>query len=188
MTRENARENLKGFGIEEPTEEQVTNYLNQVNGESQKEKARAEQYKEDAKKVSELQKKLDEMENANLTEVEKANKSVEEANKKIAELQNQINRANTLKQLADKGITGDDANNLIHEDGTIDFDTLGKILTDRETAAATAKEKEIAGQSSNPNGGKQGGDDDTRTEAEKLASSLMKNSETKGDILKHYVS
>lgn len=188
MTREDAKRNLEGFGIEEPTDEQVTNYLNQVNGESQKEKKRAEQYKEDARRVSELQKKLDEMENANLSEVEKANKSVEEANKRIAELENQIKRADTLKQLADKGITGEDATNLIHEDGTLDFDTLGKILTDRETAAATAKEKEIAGQSSNPNGGKQGGDDDTRTEAEKLASTLIKHTEGKGDILKHYVS
>lgn len=154
MTRETAKQNLIGFGIENPTDEQVTNYLNQVNGESQKEKARAEQYKEDAKKVSELQKKLTEMENANLSDIEKANKSVEEANTKIAELEKQIKRTETLKALADKGITGDDATNLIHEDGTIDFDTLGKILTDRETEAAKKKEQEIASSSTNPNGGK----------------------------------
>ena len=147
MTREQAKANLSGFGIE-PTEEQITAYLNQVNGESQKEKARAEQYKEDAKKVSELQK------NANLSDIEKANKSVEEANTKIAELEKQIKRTETLKALADRGITGDDATNLIHEDGTIDFDTLGKILTDRETEAAKKKEQEIASNSTNPNGGK----------------------------------
>ena len=31
MTREQAKANLVACGIEEPTEEQITNYLNQVN-------------------------------------------------------------------------------------------------------------------------------------------------------------
>lgn len=153
MTRQQAKANLVSFGIEEPTEEQITNYLNQVNGETQKEKDRAEQYKKDAQKVTDLEKQLSDMQNANLSDVEKANKATEDAMNKIAELEKQIARANTMKQLADKGITGEDAENLFREDGTFDIETLGKILSDREAAAATMKEREIAKNSTNPNGG-----------------------------------
>ena len=161
MTREQAKTNLVGFGIAEPTDEQVTNYLNQVNGESQKEKARAEQYKADAAKVKELTEKLAELENANLSDIEKANKAAEDANAKVAELEKQIamttKRTEALKQLSGMGITGDEAESLINEDGVIsDYEALGKILSEREKAAATKKEQEIANKSTNPNGGEGG--------------------------------
>ena len=57
MTRTQALENLKSFGIEEPTDEQVTAYLNQIGGETKKEKDRAEAYKAQADKASELKSK-----------------------------------------------------------------------------------------------------------------------------------
>ena len=34
MTREQAKQNLIGFGIAEPTDEQITNYLNQIGAET----------------------------------------------------------------------------------------------------------------------------------------------------------
>ena len=34
MTREQAKQNLIAIGVAEPTDEQVSNYLNQVNGET----------------------------------------------------------------------------------------------------------------------------------------------------------
>ena len=190
MTREQAKTNLVGFGIE-PTDEQVTNYLNQVNGESQKEKARAEQYKADAAKVKELTEKLAELENANLSDIEKANKAAEDANAKVAELEKQIamttKRTEALKQLSGMGITGDEAESLINEDGVIsDYEALGKILSEREKAAATKKEQEIANNSTNPNGG-EGGEGDTQTAAEKLASGFMKKSDDKQNIISNYV-
>jgi len=188
MTREDAKKNLEGFGIENPTEEQITNYLNQVNGESKKEKDRADRYKADAQKVTELQKQLDELQNSNLSDIEKANKATEEANAKIAELEKQMARANTLKSLADKGITGEDAENLIHEDGSIDFDTLGKILSDRETAAATKKEQEIANNSTNPNGGSGSSKnpDDGKTEDVKIAESISFGNSSSEDDRNYY--
>ena len=82
LVREQAKENLKTLGVAEPTEEQVTNYLNQVGGETQKEKELANKYKTDALKVADLQKKLDELNDANLSEIEKANKATETANRK----------------------------------------------------------------------------------------------------------
>ena len=56
MNRAQALENLKTVGIEEPTDEQITAYLNQVHGETNKEKARAEAYKQQADKADELKK------------------------------------------------------------------------------------------------------------------------------------
>ena len=73
MTREQAKQNLILIGVAEPTDEQVSNYLNQVNGETKKEKDRADGYKAKADKADELQTQLDEIEAGNLTEVEKVN-------------------------------------------------------------------------------------------------------------------
>ena len=159
MTREQAKSNLINLGIPEPSEEQVTNYLNTVNGEAKKEKDRADRYKLDADKATELQKKLDEIANQNLSEVEKANKATDEALAQVAALQKRIDRAEQLKALAEKGITGEQAEKLISEDGKLDYDILGQIISDRETAAKAAKEQEIANNQGNPGGGQAGGDD-----------------------------
>ena len=58
MTRETAKSLLVTLGIETPTDEQITNYLNQVNKEVKSEKDRADKYKGEADKVAELQKQL----------------------------------------------------------------------------------------------------------------------------------
>ena len=157
MTREEAKKNLVTIGIAEPTDEQITNYLNQLNGETKKEKDRADQYKKDAEQVKELTSKIAELESANLSDAEKQAKEMEDVRSQLAEAQKKNARMETLNALAKKGITGEDAENLIHEDGTLDFETLGKIISERESAAATKKEQEIAKGASNPNGGS--GDD-----------------------------
>lgn len=87
MTREQAKNNLISFGVENPTEEQITNYLNQVNGETQKEKDRADKLKEKADKADELQTQLDTLQSQNLSEAEMAQKENEKLQQKIAELQ-----------------------------------------------------------------------------------------------------
>ena len=157
MNRNQALENLKSFGIEEPTDEQVTSYLNQVHGESKKEKDRADRFKAEAEKVADLQNQLDEVNNANLSEVEKANKATETANKQIAELNRKIAEMELKAQLAEKGIVGEDADNLIDADGKLNIETLGKIIKDRETASASAKEKELLDKTPSPQGNNGGG-------------------------------
>ena len=192
MTREQAKANLVGLGIAEPTDEAVTNYLNQVNGESQKEKQRADQYKKDADKVKELQDKLAELENANLSDIEKANKAAEEANAKYEELQKKFEmnekRSEALKHLAGMGITGDEAEGLINENGVIsDYEALGKILSEREKAAATKKEQEIANNSTNPNGGdnNNSGNND-KSEAVKMAEAISFGNSAKAEEKDYY--
>ena len=192
MTRQDAKANLVGFGIAEPTDEQITNYLNQVNGEAQKEKTRAEQYKADAAKVKELTEKLAELENANLSDIEKANKAAEEANAKYEELQKKFEmnekRSEALKHLAGMGITGDEAEGLINENGVIsDYEALGKILSEREKAAATKKEQEIANNSTNPNGGdnNNSGNDD-KTDDVKMAEAISFGNSASAEARDYY--
>lgn len=174
MTREQAKQNLIAIGVAEPTDEQVSNYLNQVNGETKKEKDKADQYKAKADNADELQKKLDELEAGNLSEVEQANKNLEKANARIAELEKAQAIANQRASAASKfNVTAEQAAQIVKDDGSFDYDVLGKIISEKETAAAQAKEQEIAKGSTNPGGGTAGGDKG-KTEAEKTAESIGK--------------
>lgn len=174
MTREMAKGVLVSLGIETPTDEQVTNYLNSVNKEIKTEKDRADKYKAESEKVGELQKQLEEINNKGLSDVEKANKATEQANARIAELEKSLKNMTIQNKLSELGISGDDATNLFSENGELNFETLGQILTNREKAAATAKEKELAGNAGNPGG--QGGASSTpeKTDDVKVAESYAK--------------
>ena len=176
MTREQAKQNLIAIGVAEPTDEQVSNYLNQVNGETKKEKDRADGYKAKADTADDLQKQLDELQAGNLTELEKANKALDTANQKIAELEKAQAIATQRASAASKfNVTAEQAAQIVKDDGSFDYDVLGKIISEKETAAAQAKEQEIAKGSTNPGGGTAGGNkDNEKTEAEKAAESIGK--------------
>lgn len=78
------REELIAMGIsEENVEKIIADYGSAV----QREQAKAAELKAKADSADELQKKLDEMEAGNLTELEKANKALETANQQIADMQ-----------------------------------------------------------------------------------------------------
>ena len=176
MTREQAKQNLISIGVAEPTDEQISSYLNQVNGETQKEKDKANQYKAKAEKADELQTQLDEIEAGNLTEVEKVNKDLEAANNLIAKLQkDNAVRDQREAAMTNFKITAEQAKAVVKDDGSLDYTELGKIMSEKETAAAQAKEQEIAKGSTNPGGGTAGGNkDNEKTEAEKAAESIGK--------------
>ena len=189
MTREQAKQNLIAIGIAEPTEEQINNYLNQVNGETKKEKDKAAQYKAKADKADELQGKLDELEAGNLTEIEQANKNLEKANNRIAELEKAQAIATQRSNVASKfNVTAEQAAQIVKDDGSFDYDVLGEIISEKETAAAQAKEQEIANNSTNPGGGNAGGNNDEKTSAEKIASKLFSGKKQENDILSHYLN
>lgn len=157
MTREQAKKNLIVFGIEEPSEEQVTNYLNQIGAETKKEKDRADGYKANADKAAELQAELDRINEQNLSDIEKANKATETANNRVAELEKQMKSMQTKASLAELGIIGEQAEKLIDADGAVDFAVLGQIISDRETKAAAKKEEDLLDKTHNPGGGSAGG-------------------------------
>lgn len=188
MTREQAKQNLISIGVAEPTDEQVSNYLNQVNSETKKEKDRADGYKAKADTADDLQKQLDEIQAGNLTELEKANKALDTANQQIADLQkNNAIRDLREKAMTDFKVTAEQAKAIIKEDGSFDTAELGKIMSEKETAAAQAKEQEIAKNQDIPGGGSNRGGADNKTNAEKIAESLISNAPKNNDVLSHYI-
>lgn len=183
MTREDV---LKLFP--EATDEQITNLLNQNNSEVATEKNKAKQYKAKADKADELQTQLDDLQAGNLTELEKANKALETANQQIAELQkNNAIRDLREKAMTDFKVTAEQAKAIIKEDGSFDTAELGKIMSEKETAAAQAKEQEIAKHQDIPGGGSNKGGADNKTNAEKIAESLISNAPKNNDVLSHYI-
>ena len=187
MTREKAKQNLVAIGIESPTDEQITNYLNQLNGETRYERERADNLKDKASKADELQQQIDEMNSANQTDNEKLQTALDKANAQIASMQKEMARTKLLNSLAGKGITGDDAEKLVTEDGVLDVEVLGKIISERETSAAANKEKELLQQTPNPDGGK--GGEDGKTSAEKLVETLIpKKDASNNSIINQYIN
>lgn len=187
MNREQAKQNLITIGIAEPTEQQVSDYLDQVNGESRRERDRADRYKADASKVADLQKQLDDLNSQNLSDIEKANKERDEALTNVDALRKEVNQMKTLNALAERGITGDDAKNLIREDGSLDFETLGKIITERETAAASAKEAELLKNTPNP-GGKGADESGDKTAAQRLVEKVLPKTAAPKNIIGNYIN
>lgn len=187
MTREQAKQNLVGFGISEPTEEQITNYLNQIGAETKKEKERADGLKAKAEKSDQLQAELDRINEQNLSDIDKANKNLEKANNRIAELEKAQAIATQKGLVVEKfKVTAEQADKIVKEDGSIDYDVLGQIISDKETAAANAKEQEIAKKSTNPGGGS-GGGSEGETSAEKIAKKLFSKEKQESDVLSHYL-
>lgn len=183
MTREDV---LKLFP--EATDEQITNLLNQNNSEVATEKNKAKQYKAKADKADELQTQLDEIQAGNLTELEKANKALDTANQQIADLQ----KSNAIRDQREAAmtnfkITAEQAKTVVKDDGSLDYTELGKIMSDKETAAAQAKEQEIAKHQDIPGGDSNKGGADNKTNAEKIAESLISNAPKNNDVLSHYI-
>lgn len=194
MTREQAKDFLVELGIEEPSKEQIDNYLNKLNGETKKYTDKIEKGKQDAALVDELKEKLQALEDAKLSDTEKITKENETAKATISTLQAQIKAMELKTQLADKGITGEDAESLISSlaDGKFDIEVLGKIITTRENAAAEAKEREIANGSTNPNGNNNGGadkGDDAKAKefASGIAKSIGGDNKASTDIVSNYL-
>ena len=188
MTRAEAKQQLISLGIAEPTEEQITNLLNSVNAETQKEKQRADALKADADKAAELQAELDRINNEKLSDVEKANKALETANNRIAELErNQAISAQRSSVMGKFNVTGEQAKQIVKDDGSFDTDVLGQIISDKEKAAATAKEQEIAKGATNPGGGSSGSGDE-KSGPENIAAKLFGSKKADNSVLSHYLN
>ncbi len=183
MTRDDV---LKFFP--DATDEQITSLLNQNNAETAREKEKAKQYKAKADKADELQSQLDEIQAGNLTELEKANKALETANQQIADLQkNNAIRDQREAAMSNFKITAEQAKTIVKDDGSLDYTELGKIMSEKETAAAQAKEQEIAKNQDIPGGGSNKSGADNKTNAEKIAESLISSAPKNGNVLSHYI-
>ena len=190
MTREQAKQFLVTVGVAEPTDEQITAYLNNVNGAVKAEKDKADALKKDADLAKELQEKLDAINAEKMSDIEKANAETEKANKQVEALTKKVKRMETMHKLADLKITGDDAEKLIDENGEVNFEVLGKVISEREKSASELKEKELLDKTPDPSGALGGGEPE-KTEAEKFAEAYAKNmaesNKTTNDALASYL-
>ena len=152
MTREQAKQFLIDSGVEEPTEEAISNLLNTLHAETKMAEDRANRYKSEADRVKTLEKELKELNDANLSDIEKANKATEEANAEIAKLRQTVKAMEMSKALAEIGIVGDDAEGLF-ENGELNTVKLGEILASREKNAVAAYQKETLNSTPSPQGG-----------------------------------
>lgn len=185
------REDLIAMGL---SEENADKIMADYGSSVQRAKAKVDEYKTKADKAEELQKQLDDIEQGKLTEVEQANKNLEKANARIAELEKAQAIATQRSSAASKfNVTAEQAAQIVKDDGSFDYDVLGKIISEKETAAAQAKEQEIANGSTNPGGGTAGGNkDNEKTEAEKAAESIGKTlagtNQTAKSVVDSYLS
>lgn len=191
MTREDVKKLFP-----DATDEQITNLLNQNNSEVAKEKAKVEKLKADSERLktieaenNNLHSKLDELEQGNLTEIEKANKLLETANQRIAELEKIQKITNQRSEaIAKFKISDEQAKQVIKDDGVFDMDILGQIIAEKESASALAKEQEIAKLSSNPGGQNGSGCGDNKSIAVKLVEQNFKENKANNNILTHYMN
>lgn len=191
MTREQAKQVLIGMGIEEPSDEQVTKYLDSVTGEVKKEKDKNTSLKEKADKAEALQKELDELKQQNMTDAEKAEleRQKEKAanEKRISDLESAL--ANSQKEaltgkitsiFANAGMQGDAYvaaikafSNMNAEDALKEAQTFVDGISEvNKTTLDTAKaawEKEVLEKTPNPGGSASGGKNEEKSAAAEFA-------------------
>lgn len=136
------RSELEALGL---NEEQINSIMASNGKDIQAEKSRAESLKASAEKAEELQRQLDALNEQNMTELEKVTKALELANTKIEQLESAKRIADLKTTVAEKfKVTSEQASQIIKEDGSMDYDILASIISEKESAAANAKELEIA--------------------------------------------
>lgn len=186
MTREDV---LKLFP--EASNDQITALLNQNNAEVAGERKKADRYKNDAEKLktdaekaSELQSRLETLENEKLTEEQRRQREEEKRRKEFdekwkqmeqtnADLKNQLNSERIKSYAGSKNLTGENIDTILKSFGSdydlavAAIDSMAQLIAEKETAAANAKEQEIAHNSTNPGG--QPGDGGTNSMATDMA-------------------
>lgn len=195
MTREQAKANLIGFGITEPTTEQIDAYLNQIGGEIGREKTRAERYKTEADKAAELKAQLDALNEQNMSELDKAKKAAETSESELTKLRKELEAMKFAKALAEEGITGEDADAILSAIDSGDMvgmiSRFGSVIKTSSGAAASAKEQELLNSTKSPEGAS-GSAGETKSTAEtiaaKLAQSAKANTDGANSVLSHYLS
>lgn len=180
------REDLVSMGL---TDEQIEKVMAENGKDVQSANAKANKNNTELERLKAIEKEYEDLKGQSMSESERNAKALEDAQKKIAELEKTQAIASQRTSAAEKfKISAEQAKLVVKDDGSMDYDALGKIIADKETAAAQAKEIEIANGSTPPgNGGTGSNSSDNKTEAEKIAAGLIENQNTKNDILKHYI-
>lgn len=188
MTREEARQNLVALGIEEPTDAQVTNYLNQFHSNRNPNPNPPTPNPAPAPNPNPA---------PNPTPAPQptpaGGEELDGLRQQIAELQRENARKDIAAYAVSKGLAGDQVENILNAFGeNIEvakqaIDSISQIISDNRTAAAQEKEQELANKATNPGGGSGGGKDE-KTTAVKMVEKIYGGKKADNDILSHYVS
>ena len=186
MTREDIKKQFP-----DATEEQITALLN-INGTDIE---GAKKNNVDPKVLKQLQddsaayKKL---QDANLTDAEKIQKALDDAEASKLDFAKKSSRLEVEKILVAAGLTEEDYKDVI--DGLVSEDaeasktratSLANLLKTQKEAVEKKTKEDLMDGTRTPGG--TGGDDDNKTQAEKIAEKLYGGKEEKNDVLSHYV-
>lgn len=161
------REELTAMGL---TDEQIEKIIAENSKDVQAANAKANKNSEELTRLRELEKEYTAMKDKGLSDSERLQKDLDSANEKIAELEKTQAIAEQRSNAASKfNISAEQASQVIKDDGSFDYEVLGKIISDKETAAAQAKEQEIANGTTNPGGGSAGGGNGTESKGAEMA-------------------
>ena len=169
------REELLAMGL---TEEQVDKVMADHAKVVQAANAKADKYKTDAQKAADLQKQLDEIEQQNLSELEKEKKAREAAEKQAADLQKQLTQTAVEGIFAKANLTGDEFTGIIGALSALDLETAKTNaesfvsgISKRDEANKTQWQKETFDKTPNPGAGdpNKGGDPGEKSAAAEYA-------------------
>jgi hypothetical protein len=191
MTREQAKQVLIGMGIEEPSDEQVSKYLDSVTGEVKKEKDKNASLQEKANKAADLAKELEELKQQNMTDAEKQEderrKEKEAVDKELADLKAALAESNKkaltseiTSVFANAGLSTEAYASAIKAFASMPADKTEDVMKEvqsfvngiseaNKTSLADAKaawEKEVLENTPNPGGGTNGGKKEEKSKAE----------------------
>ncbi|RGR46595.1 hypothetical protein DWY46_14375 [Blautia obeum] len=191
MTREQAKQVLIGMGIEEPSDEQVSKYLDSVTGEVKKEKDKNASLQEKANKAADLEKELEELKQQNMTDAEKAElerqkekaaneKRISDLESALATSQREALTGKITSIFANAGMQGDAYagaikafSNMNKEDALKEAQTFVDGISEvNKTTLDTAKaawEKEILENTPNPGGGAGDSNETKKSDASEYA-------------------
>lgn len=188
MKREDAKTKLIEFGIPEPSEEMITNFLNSISAEVKTANDRAEKYKTSANKAEELQRQLDELNSQNLSEIEKANIERDKALQNVDALKLEIKSMQLKTGFAEIGIIGEDADTLIksHISGNFDTASLGRIISEKVKSAIADFEKQTLNNTPNPNTNNGKSVEGGKSKGEELAMQAAKVTNTANEEILNY--
>ena len=174
MTREEAKQNLIVLGIAEPTDEQVTSYLNQFHNQPKPNPI------PDPTPTPTPAPAPTPQPNPTPEPTPGSGEDIETLKNQIEELRRENVKKDIRAYAAEKGLTGEQADKVLAgfkddlESAKAAIDSMSEIISARETSAAQAKEKEILDKSTNPGGGSggSGGGGDDKPEDVKNAEQI----------------
>lgn len=183
MTREEAKQNLVALGIEEPTDAQVTNYLNQFhNNRPQPEPTPVPQPQPQPTPEPKLEPKPTRGNEDDL----------ESLRNQIAQLQRENVQKDIRAYAAEKGLKGEQADKILAsfqdnlDAAKVAIDSMTEIISESNKTAIADYEKKNLDGTPNPNGNKGGTGGDEKPEDVKNAESIAFGTQSAEQSAKDY--